>query len=68
MKLKINEDDEIAIYPSEKLMKYWRKGVPIEEVKRKLKKDFKKDENAYKLAVYIAIEFYKKWDDEGVIR
>jgi len=68
MKLKINEDDEVIIYPSKKLMKYWRAGVPIEEVKRKLRKRLKNNEPAYRLAVCIAVEFYRKWDEDGFIK
>lgn len=63
----MNESDTISIYPSEALMDNWKNGVPIEEVKKNLRKELK-DDYAYRLGVYIAEEFYKKWDADGGIK
>lgn len=67
MNKEIKEDDVIEIYPSEKLMNDWKNGVSLDEIKKKLRKEFE-DDFTYELGARIAEEFYKKWDEDGMIR
>lgn len=67
MNKEIKEDDVIEIYPSEKLMNDWKNGVSLDEIKKKLRKELE-DDFTYELGARIAEEFYKKWDEDGMIR
>lgn len=60
----MNLDDEIEIYPSQKLINDYENGRPLDEVVKEINGDTRLDETEKRLAKYIAEEFYKKWDKE----
>lgn len=58
-------DDEIEIYPSQKLIDDYENGKPLEEVLKEVDDDTRLDETEKRLAKYVAEEFYKKWEGEN---
>lgn len=61
----MNLNDEIEIYPSQKLMDAYKSGKPIEDVLDDLDADETLDEIEKNLGKYLAKEFYKKWEKEN---
>lgn len=58
-------DDEIEIYPSQKLIDDYENGKPLEEVLKEVDDDTRLDETEKRLAKYVVEEFYKKWEGEN---